>query len=72
MKARKLKEKYATINQQNLQLLMIKIFKEKNNINSAVIKYISTQRDVQYNLRNKNHLQVPNVKAAKYRIENIQ
>ena len=33
---------------------------------------IFTKREVQYNLRSKNHLQLPNVKTAKYGIEHIQ
>ena len=37
------------------------------------MKNIFTERDVQYNLRSKYHLQLPpNVKTRKYRIENIQ
>ena len=61
-----------TIHQHNLQLLMIVIFKPKTNLNSTFMKNIFTERDVQYNLRSKNHLQLPNVKIAKYGIENIQ
>jgi len=36
------------------------------------MKSIFTERDVQYNLGSKNHLQLLNVKTAKYGIENIQ
>ena len=36
------------------------------------MKDIFTERDVQYNLRSKNHLQLPNVKTAKHGMENIQ
>ena len=68
----KLKGKYMTIHQHNLQLLMVEIFKTKNNLNPTFTKDIFTDRDVQYNLRSKNHLQLPNVKTAKHRIENIQ
>ena len=68
----KLKEKYMTIHQNNLQLLMVEIFKTKNNLNPAFMKDIFTERDVQYNLRRKNHLQLPNVKTAKHGIANIQ
>ena len=32
---------------------------------------IFTERDVQYTLRSKNHLLLPNVKTAKHGIENI-
>ena len=36
------------------------------------MKNIFTETDVQYNLRSKNHLQLPNVRTAKYGIENIK
>ena len=68
----KLKEKYGTIHEHNLRLLMIEIFKTKNNLNPTFMKDIFAERDVQYNLRSRNHLQLPNVKTAKYGIENIQ
>ena len=34
------------------------------------MKNIDTERDVQYSLRSKPHLQLPNVKTAKYGVEN--
>ena len=49
-----------------------KIFKTKHNLNPTFMKDIFAERDVQYNLRSRNHLQLPNVKTAKYGIENIQ
>ena len=61
-----------TIHQHNLQLLMVEIFKTKNNLNLTFMKNIFTERDVQYNLRSKNHLQLPNTRTAKYGIANIQ
>ena len=51
---------------------MVEIFKTKNNLNPTFMKDIFTERDVQYNLRSKNNLQLANVKTAKYGIENIQ
>ena len=36
------------------------------------MKDIFTERDIQCNLRSKNHLQLPNVMTAKHGIENIQ
>ena len=36
------------------------------------MKNIFTERDVQYNLRSKNNLQLPNAKTARYRIEDVQ
>ena len=71
-KLEKLNGKYATIHQHNLQLLMVEIFKATNNLNPKFVKNIFTERDLPYSLRSKNHLQLPNVKTAKYGIENIQ
>ena len=51
---------------------MVEIFKTKHNLNPTFMKIICTERDVQYNLRSKNHLQSPNVTTAKHGIENIQ
>ena len=67
-----LKTKYGTIHQHNLQLLMIEIFKTKNNLNPKFMKKILTERDIQYNLRNENHLGLPKVNTTSYGIENIQ
>ena len=72
LKLEQIKEKNVTSNQHNLQLLMVEIIKTKNNLNPTCTKNIFTERDVQYNLRSKNHLQLLNIRTAKYGIENIQ
>ena len=72
LKLDKLKGKYMTIHQHNLQLLMVEIFKTKYNLNRTFIKDIFSERDVHYNLRSKNHLQLRNLKTAEHVIENIQ
>ena len=51
LKLKQIKEKYVTIHQHNLQLLMVEIFKTKNNLNPTFMKNIFTERDVEYNLR---------------------
>ena len=71
-KLEKLKEKYVTIHHHSLQLLMVEIFKTKSNLDPTFMENIFTERDIQYSLRSKNHLQLPNVKIAKYGIENVQ
>ena len=48
-----LKKKYGTIHQQNLQLLIVEIFKTKDNLNPTLIKNILTERDIEYNLNEK-------------------
>ena len=60
----KLKKQYVTIHQHNLQLLMIEMFKTKNNLNPTFMKNIFTERNVNYSLRNENHLQLPKIKTA--------
>ena len=44
----------------------------KNNLYQTFMKNIFTEKDVQYKLRSKNHLQLSNVKTTKYGFENIQ
>ena len=46
----KFKKKYGTIHQHNLQLLMIEIFKTKNNLNPTFMKNIFEERNIQYSL----------------------
>ena len=61
-----------TIHQHDLQLLMAELFKTKNNLYPTFMKNVFTERDLQCNLRSKPHLQLPNVKTARWRIESIQ
>ena len=68
----KLKKKYGTIHQHNLQLLLIEILKTKNNLKPTFMKNIFTERNMQYSLRNENHLRLPKVKTTAHGIENIQ
>ena len=55
----------------HLQLLMIEIFKTKNNLNQTFMKNIFTERNIQDSLRSENHLRLPKVKTTTY-IENFQ
>ena len=61
-----------TTHQRNLQLLMIEIFKTKNDLNPTFMKDIFAERDNYYSLRNINHLQLPKVRTTIYGTENIQ
>ena len=61
-----------TTHQRNLQLLMIEIFKTKNDLNPTFMKDIFAERDNYYSLRNINHLQLPKVRTTIYSTENIQ
>ena len=64
--------KSLTIHQRNLQLLMIEIFKTKNNLNPTFMKDVFTEKNSYYNLRNPTHLQLPKVRTTIYGTENIQ
>ena len=61
-----------TTHKRNLQLLMTKIFKTKNDLNPTFMKDIFAGRDNYYGPRNKNHLQVPTVRTTLNGTENIQ
>ena len=69
---KKLKKEYGNIHHHNLQLLMIEIFKTKNNLNPTFMKNIFTERNIQYSLRSENHLWLPIAKTTTYGTENIQ
>ena len=61
-----------SIHQRNLQYLMIEIYKTKKNLNPSFMSEIFEARDVQYNLRNKNTLGIPNAKTTSYGIETVR
>ena len=45
-----------TTHQQNLQLLIIEIYKTKHCLNPTFMREVFAERNNQYNLRNENHL----------------
>ena len=53
-----------TTHKRNLQLLMIEIFKTKNDLNPTFMKSIFAERDSYYSLRNVNDLQLPKVRTT--------
>ena len=61
-----------SIHQRNLQYLMIEIYKTKNNLNPSFMSEIFEARDVQYDLRNKNSLGIPNARTTSYGIETVR
>ena len=60
------------IHQRNLQYLMIEIYKTKKSLNPSFMGEIFEARDVQYDLRNKNNLGIPNAKTTSYGIETVR
>ena len=60
------------MHQRNLQLLMIEIFKTRNNLNPTFMKNIFAEGDNYHGLRNINHLQLQKVRTTIYGTENIQ
>ena len=69
---KKLMNEALTTHQHNLQLLMIEIYKTKHSLNLTFIKDVFTERNIKYNLRNENHLQLPVTNIATYGLENIE
>ena len=61
-----------SIHQHNLQYLMIEIYKTKKSLNPSFMSEIFEARDVQYYLRNKNTLGIPNAKTSSYSIETVR
>ena len=61
-----------SIHQRNLQYLMIEMYKTKKNLNPSFMSEIFEARDLQYNLRNKNTLGIPNAKTTSYGIETVR
>ena len=61
-----------SIHQRNLQYLMIEIYKTKKNLNPSFMSEIFEARDLQYDLRNKNTLGIPNGKTTSYGIETVR
>ena len=67
-----LKKNYGTVHQHNLLLLITEIFTTKSYPNPTFMKNILTERDVQFSVRNENHLRLPKVNTTSYGIENIR
>ena len=61
-----------SIHQRNLQYLMIEIYKTKKSLNPSFMSEIFEARDVQYDLRNKNTLGIPNANTTSYGIETVR
>ena len=51
---------------------MIEIYKTKKSLNPSFMSEIFEARDVQYDLRNKNTLSIPNAKTTSYGIETVR
>ena len=60
------------IHQRNLQYLMIEINKTQKSLNTSFMSEICVARDVQYDLRIKNTLGIPNAKTTSYGIETVR
>ena len=61
-----------SVHQHNLQYLMTEVYKTKNSLNPSFMRELFKQRDLQYNLRNKNTLEIPKVVRTSYGIETVQ
>ena len=61
-----------SVHQRNLQYLMTEIFKTKNILTPNLFRELFKPRDLKYNLRNKNTLEIPKVRTTLYGIETVQ
>ena len=61
-----------SVHQRNLQYLMTEIYKTKNGRNPSFMRELFKPRDLRYNLRNKNTLDIPKVRTTSYGIETVQ
>ena len=60
------------VHQRKLQYLMIDLYKTKNSLDPSFMSEIFEARDVQYDLRNKNTLGIPNARTTSYGIETVR
>ena len=61
-----------TIHSKNLQVLMIEMFRTKENINPPFMKEIFRERNIAYNLRHNNEFMLPMAKTVTYDTETIK
>ena len=61
-----------SIHQRNLQYLLTEIYKTKSSLNASFMRELFQPRDLQYNLRNRNTLEIPKVVTTSYAIETVQ
>ena len=65
------KDNSFTIHHRNLQKLAAEIYKINNNISPLSMKYIFQERDIDYNLRNKNPFKSVNINTVSHGTETI-
>ena len=61
-----------SLRQRNLQYSMIEMYKTKNSLNPSFMRELLKPRNLQYNLRSKNTLEIPKVWTTLYGIETVQ
>ena len=61
-----------TVHQRNLQLLMVEIYKTKSNLNPSFMKTIFEEKELPYNLRCSDKLQLPKAKTTCLGIDTIR
>ena len=66
------KDRFVTIHEKNLQLLMTEMLKTINNQSPTFMNEIIPQRNAAYNLRNSNTFTVPIVQTVKYGTETVR
>ena len=66
-----MKEAGITIHAKNLQKLMLDIFKTLKHLNPSYLWDLFNEKQVEYNLRTKNLVMLPQIKTLKYGINSI-
>ena len=60
------------VHQCNLQYLMVEIHTPKNSLNLSFMTELLKPRDLQYNAKNKNTIEIKKVRTMSYGIETVQ
>ena len=61
-----------TVHQRNLQLLMVEIYETKSNLNPSFMKTIFEEKELPYNLRCSDKLQLPQAKTTCLGIDTVR
>ena len=61
-----------SVHQRNQQYVMTEVYKTKNRLNPSFMRELLKPRDLQYNLRNNNTLEIPEVRTTSYGIDTVQ
>ena len=61
-----LKDNLWNVHENNIQTLLIEIYKSTNNLSSPIMKYFFNLKNTRYDLRNKQLLKLPETSTSRY------